>query len=108
MDNLSEPGWYPNPTGAEDLRYWTGTQWSQETASLASKSRSNVGRTTIRVGCLVLILPTLIAVVSGLVSRTPMFSAAEGNGTVMIFNIFTLPIGFITIIVGKAISNRRP
>ena len=41
-----EPGWYANPDGGEDLRWWDGTGWTQSTTSksLASEAASGPGK----------------------------------------------------------------
>jgi hypothetical protein len=26
---VTPPGWYPDPSGAGQLRYWTGNEWTQ-------------------------------------------------------------------------------
>lgn len=37
---MSEPGWYPDPSGAPDqVRYWDGKAWSDQTASQPGQSR---------------------------------------------------------------------
>ncbi|MEI8056152.1 MAG: DUF4333 domain-containing protein [Actinomycetes bacterium] len=30
-DSLPEPGWYPDPAGGQQLRWWNGTNWSNST-----------------------------------------------------------------------------
>ncbi|HEY8546233.1 MAG TPA: DUF2510 domain-containing protein, partial [Acidimicrobiales bacterium] len=32
METTATPGWYTDPTGRHDYRYWTGTRWSPRVA----------------------------------------------------------------------------
>jgi uncharacterized protein YxjI len=38
MANTSEPGWYPDPSGRHESRYYDGTQWTEHVASHGKQS----------------------------------------------------------------------
>ncbi|MEO7586948.1 MAG: DUF2510 domain-containing protein [Arachnia sp.] len=38
---MSAPGWYPDPTGADGLRYWDGQQWTANTSPAPSDAPSS-------------------------------------------------------------------
>jgi hypothetical protein len=35
------PGWFPDPTGLQALRWWDGTQWGQQTRSLPGNAQQS-------------------------------------------------------------------
>ena len=53
MTTPPPPGWYPDPAGARQSRYWDGAQWSAATRSGAGRSGSVAG---VVVGALVAVL----------------------------------------------------
>jgi Protein of unknown function (DUF2510) len=42
-----QPGWYPDPGGAPNWRYWDGTQWTDETKSYFRSIRELTGETLV-------------------------------------------------------------
>lgn len=37
----AQPGWYPDPTGLQALRWWDGRQWSQQTRPLPGRGQES-------------------------------------------------------------------
>jgi len=44
MQPASPPGWYPDPSGAQQQRWWDGQQWTQQTQSGSTPDPARVQR----------------------------------------------------------------
>lgn len=72
---------------------------------MTSKKPMNPGFTVMLVGFFVAISPIPLALILTLISGAGnMFSEGEGGGAALWFLFFTIPIGFITFIVGIVIA----
>lgn len=46
-------GWYPDPSGAPQQRYWDGTEWTEHTAPLAGPPVAPPAERSRAIGCLI-------------------------------------------------------
>lgn len=59
---MAQPGWYPDPSGQEQLRYWDGQAWSTQTRPAGRRSRAWL---------LVLLVALVLALLGWFVVREP-------------------------------------
>jgi hypothetical protein len=103
MESEQGAGWYPDPTGSSDLRYWDGSQWTEHTA--AANKNQRTGAWIALSGLLVAISPILMAFFLGLTQGTSMWSeGGEGAGTALWLMFFSVPVGSIIITVGLVVG----
>ena len=96
-------GWYADPTGSSDLRYWDGTQWTEHTSG--RKQPVKVGLWIALAGIIVAFSPILFAFIVALTSRGSMWSeSGEGAGAALWLLFFSVPAGGIVIVVGLVVG----
>ena len=72
---------------------------------MSRKKPMNPGFTVMIIGLLVAISPIPLAFTLALLSGSGnMYSEGEGAGAVLWFLFFTLPVGFITFVVGIVVA----
>lgn len=67
---LPPAGWYPDPEQAQTQRYWTGSQWTEQRAPLATsagKGRSPRNDSLVSAGWICAVLFPIVGVVMGIV-----------------------------------------
>src|SRR3954453_497124 len=45
--SVPQPGWYPDPSGAPNWRYWDGTQWTEQTKGYFGSVRRLLGTSLV-------------------------------------------------------------
>ena len=121
-------GWYPDPAGSADMRWWDGASWTSHTANstpavdVAPALRSDpaggdhgVGATMIELGdpttrwaWLLVFSPFIWAAVTG-ASQAALFTTMppDSGGSVPAIGVFTLIVGLIPGWVFAALDRRE-
>ena len=110
MEQTPSPGYYPDPAGSGGFRYWDGAMWTDApvVSKLPWRKRFRIMIWSIIAGILIAIAPIIIAFFLGLKTHTSMWDEGSGSGAAIWLMLFSLPLGFIVIVVGCIVGAILP
>jgi hypothetical protein len=110
MEQTSSAGYYPDPAGSGGFRYWDGAMWTDAPVvpKLPWRKRFRIIIWSIIAGILIAIAPIVIAFFFGLKTDTSMWDEGSGSGAAIWLMLFSLPLGFIVIVVGCIVGAILP
>lgn len=106
MENETPAGWYSDPAGSGDFRYWDGAAWSEQPAvsRIPQQKRQPVASVGIVVGILIAVAPIIAAFVGSSGSQASMFDESSGSGAAIWLIFMTVPLGFAVAGISVMVS----
>lgn len=116
-------GWYPDPSGRHEQRYWSGALWTKQVADGGQSSvdphgvsgipKGGAGAVVAGIGALVLVLTCvgyarLVSLAEQAEAESGILGPAEGYGFMTIILIFPCLLGAGLLIGGVSSRTRRP
>lgn len=107
-DQLSLPGWYPDPAGAHAQRYFDGTTWTDQIAPWPSPQPAPVPSThptlprqakSPRPFVMLAIIGPVVAIVAFVLMQLAFGAAADGTGS---GSLWLEIVGFVLFVVWLA------
>ncbi|MFP5327301.1 MAG: DUF2510 domain-containing protein [Acidimicrobiia bacterium] len=77
---MAEPGWYPDPSGTPQQRYWDGAQWTEHVAPMAAPQTAPPAQRSRGVGCLIAVVIGVVVLFVGAILAAiaiPTFLGAQ-------------------------------
>jgi|GEM_PF-4942620 len=110
MKQTPSPGYYADPAGSGGFRYWDGAMWTDAPVvpKLPRRKRFRIILWSIIAGLLIAIAPIIIAFIEGQKTNSSMWDEGSGSGAVIWLMLFSVPLGFIVIVVGCIVGAVLP
>lgn len=107
MTQEPSSGWYPDPAGSGDYRYWDGVAWSQEpvVSQKCHPGKHKVSSLSALAGLLIAVSPVVFAFIGSLGSGASMFNEGSGSGAVIWLLVLSVPTGLVVAGIGALVGS---